>query len=298
MMATATKSRKKKPIGEVWQVGNTDYHADMLADSSTSLKLLLNDPEVYYRCRVAKTHPTPRPAAESVNLGSAFEIALLEPELFEAHVHVARDAKGKACGYRAKGYQTAVDKYPPDHVVVTQEDFDKIEPMLASVRSNAEALELVESTGHAQLSVRWTDPATGCLLKCRFDKLLDDGRILQLKTARDAGRDGFAKQVGELHYHTAEALYRRARQVVREIGEPEVGQLDDYKYLVVEKEWPHKCRVYHLGPKSREDGERWLIKALGDLAAFRAFHGVDTAWQDDDHGRDVEIEIADWQLRR
>lgn len=275
----------QQPSCEVWNIDNEAYHAEQDHDSSTTIKLYLEDPLTYFLCRVAKTEPMQHPGPGPVNLGSAFEIALLEPERYEEVVAVTK------CGYKSAGFRDFVAELEPGQIAITEDDALKVRPMVESVKQNPEAWNLCEAPGDVQLSLKFACLETGIRLKVRYDKLCDDGRIVQVKTSRDPMPWAFGKQVHDLRYHVAEALYRQARVIAVDFGVLALGDERDYLYLVVQNEPPFECLVHRLSPRAVKLGFAELRKALAEISNFRAFYGTDKPWHTSYHGQVNEIDL-------
>jgi exodeoxyribonuclease VIII len=277
-------------------VSNEDYHDDTEYESSTTLKLFDSDPYTYWRSRIAKQIPVPRPAAESVNLGSAFEIKLLEPELFDKCVAVCRDG-----GYRSAAFRKFTAGLPRGVVPITQEDCEKIPLMLDSVHASNSACALLSKPGGNQVSLRWCCPQTGIKLKCRFDRVLDDGRVVQLKTSRDPTAEAFAKQAYDLQYHVAEQLYLDGFALAYEAGildAPGHGSIQQV-YLVVGNDEPFETYTWHLDEDSQELGAAELERILFRLAAFRERYGSNgKPWHSEEHGTISPLRLPPWAFKK
>jgi hypothetical protein len=276
-------------VGEdaaLWHVSNFDYHQDKECESSTTLKLLDENPNVYFRARIMSEIPMPRPSAESINLGSAFEYKLFEPEIFE------RLVKKTPHGYRSAGFAKVAATLGPEDVLITDDHFDRIEPMLKSVYENPKAVELMEAAGQVQISQRWTEEF-GIRCKARHDKLLDCGATINLKTTRDPEKRAFGKQIFDLKYHIAAALYIRGRDALIDSDAAELGEDDRHYFLTVANEEPFETEVYVLKDRAIALANRELDKILRDLSEYRGrFAGGHLApWQRSYHGRTEEIDL-------
>jgi len=93
-----------------------------------------------------------------------------------------------------------------------------------------------------ELSVVWQDRATGLPCKMRIDigcSLFGRPHIIDLKSARDAGRAMFGRQIESLGHHIRAAHYLEGARVS--------GLFDDpaYAWLVQDKPEPYLCAFYY-----------------------------------------------------
>jgi hypothetical protein len=112
-----------------------------------------------------------------------------------------------------------------------------------------------------------TDPDTGVAMRARFDYLpkpdLDDCTV-DLKTARDASPDGFAKAVAEHRYDIQQEFYLHLYAIM-------TGDfMARMKFVAVEKEPPFLVGVYELATEFAEMGRRKVRQALETYAACSA----------------------------
>lgn len=137
--------------------------------------------------------------------------------------------------------------------------------------------------GAAEVSLFATDPATGVLLKVRPDYMLrpcgmfPHGLIIDGKSTVDAspGPDGFGRQVWNLDYGLASALYPRVFQQVFRTAEP-----PPFFWLAQEKESPYAAKFYPAGDSLRAYWNRRIDQLLPRVAECQRT-GVWPAYGDD-----------------
>jgi exodeoxyribonuclease VIII len=226
------------------QLSNEDYHrADGI--SKSGLDLILRSPAHY---RFAEK----REATRAMEIGTALHCAILEPERFASEYMLLRNCTDR----RASEYKEAVKVWGTERVL-TGTEADKVAGMQESVRSNPH-LSMLAEPGRCELSVFATDPETGVLIKCRFDKLTDGGVAIDLKKTQDI-RD-FGKSVANYGYHMQEAFYR-------DVWEWATGErLAGFVFAAVEEQMPHASAPLTLDAEALDIGRMLYRKALNEYA--------------------------------
>lgn len=226
------------------QLSNEDYHrADGI--SKSGLDLILRSPAHY---RFAEK----REASRAMEIGTALHCAILEPERFASEYMLLRNVTDR----RASEYKEAVKVWGSERVL-TGTEADKVVGMQESVRTNPH-LAYLDAAGRCELSVFATDPETGVLVKCRFDKMLDNGIAVDLKKTQDI-RD-FAKSVANYGYHMQAAFYADVWKWAT--GEDLVG----FIFAAVEESMPHASAPFTLDEEALDIGRMMYRKALNQYA--------------------------------
>jgi hypothetical protein len=150
---------------------------------------------------------------------------------------------------------------------------------------------IFEQPGRAEHAIRFAHES-GIRLKASFDRLLDDGAIVDLKTARDPSRLGFRRALAEYGYHRQAAIYCQGRDQY-------VGPRDwpSHYFVVVGNEPPHECAVYIVGQRSLEHGAQQIADLLQRLRDLRDY-GVPEAWHGAGHAEPCEIDLPEWEFSR
>lgn len=214
--------------------------------SKSGLDLISRSP-AHYAYRTA-SEPT-----RAMVIGSATHAAILEPEEFDKQYMLLRDVTDR----RSSVYKQAAEQFGADNVL-TGTEADSVIGMRESVRLNSAAVELLDAFGYVEIAVFATDPITGVLVKCKFDKLLNDLRSVDLKTTQDL-RD-FSRSVANYRYHVQQAYYS-------DVFAWATGfQLESFDFLAVEKEAPNASRIFRLDTPSVDYGRKLYRQAL-DLYA-------------------------------
>jgi len=199
----------------------------------------------------------PRSPQQQANLdfGSAWHTAMLEPDNFEPTV--ALDDTGLS--RNSNDYKEWRAKQG-DRVILRQKEIDKINYMRDVAYSKPFVREILEAPGHAELTGIYKEPDFPSLWgKVRIDKALDEGYIIDLKSAVSAGRDGFRRAIWNYSYNLQAALYIRAMTVITGY------RFRRFAWLVQEKVPPFECRLEGADPGEMDEAQDRLNMMMADL---------------------------------
>lgn len=236
-------------------VDNADYHADRNAVSSTALKRMLQSP-AHFRASQLK----PRKETLAQAFGSAVHSMLLEPHLFEYQYRV-EPAVGTATDTRNEKCET-ISQAVPEQMLLSQQQHDEILAMRGSANKHAAIRQMLIS-GEAETTFCWTDRETGVLLKARTDWIQFETCIWDVKTAADASRTGFSRACANYDYHFSCAMYREGVHAL-------TGRWLPFRFVVLEKGFPHACAVYEASASFIKRGEEDFRIALRKFAQCQA----------------------------
>jgi len=224
---------------------NDAYHA-YAGISKSGLDLIARSPAHYaYR---AENEPS-----RAMVIGSATHAAIFEPEVFAKQYMLLKDVTDR----RSSAYKEAVKVYGEENVL-TGKEADAVAGMQAALQLNQNAQALLAADGWSEIAVFATDPVTGVLVKCKFDKLLKDLRSVDLKTTQDLRE--FAKSVANYRYHVQQAFYS-------DVFEWATGeQLAGFDFLAVEKDAPNASRIFVIDTPSVDYGRKLYREALNTYA--------------------------------
>lgn len=277
-----------------------DYHA-LDAVSATLLKSARN---TLADAKEQIEHP--RKSTPEMILGQATHTSVFEPhllhELFvkaEQCCEVVASGKNKGarcphpgkivndndhwlCGQHARGQESTTER-----AILSADEWRDMQGMTRSVITHPEISKILDAEGGVELSILWTDPATGLLCKARVDKY---ARRLQtfsdLKTCRDAHPDRFPKTIFDLGYHVQAAHYL--------FGGFQHGiDADTFAFMPVESYGPHKAALYQLEPETVAFGEmerEQLMRRVAECKASGVWPGYPTQAQ--------MIGLPDWAKAR
>ena len=214
---------------------NAEYHAHP-AISKSGLDRIDQSP-AHYRASLVE----PRKETPALVFGSAAHCWILETDHISERYVIApegidrRTKDGKAAWSRMEA---------SGKTIISVDDAETLENMLASVHSHPVANELLDN-GIAESSV--FAELLGVPVKCRPDWLHDNSVIVDLKTTDNAGPNAFAKSCASYRYHVQAAFYS---DICREIG----LDIKAFVFLAVEKNPPYAVSVYELDSDSIEVG--------------------------------------------
>lgn len=251
------------------------YHAhDSISNSG--LKLLSRSPAHF------KYRPDDKIDKRNLTIGKALHMAMLEPHSLES-VYKFTDAIDRRC----KKYKEYAKERGGDFTLTESESWH-VAGVRDSLWSNTATALLLSQLGHTELSGFSTDPETGVTCRHRFDKLLNSGVAIDLKTTIDARPDAFSRAIYNYNYHVQAAFYADQHEWITGI------ELADFIFIVVESEPPYATNIYRLSEESIQIGRETYRKALNIYASCRE---LDT-WPAYDTNGIQEISIPQWVINQ
>lgn len=230
--------------------------------------------------------------SEHMLLGTLTHVMILEPDRLEKSFMVVPkfDRRSKADKQRWADY--VADAEALGQTVVREGETGEVDlarAMRDAVHANPDARELLK-VGHPEVSLYAEDPQTGILLRSREDWMPDSNVVVDLKTARDAGK-WFAADAFKLGYHIAAHHYCHVRQQVNLTND---GPIDwpEYRWIVVGSAAPHLVAVYEPDADMMELGRRAWERGL---VRWMDCNATDT-WPGLPHGV-TQISPPAWALK-
>jgi hypothetical protein len=258
-------------IEGIWSVaGMNEYHADRECISHSSLEHFRRSPSGYnqkYNCGISGSGED----AAWLILGSLLHAFVLERHKFDAMFAIAPRVDGRTKSGKAELliFEASVN----GRTVITADQAELMHGMAESLRSSPIAGPLLfDSPGRNELAVRWQDEC-GVWLKCSFDRLLDCGIDLNLKTSRDPSPESWSRDAFRFGYHRQSELYRRGKEKFFPSGET--------FHVVVGTEPPHQVAVYEIGINEIMLAKEENDHDLASLAQRRASSDWSEQWQKD-----------------
>lgn len=226
---------------------NDAYHSYPEGVSSSGLKEVLRSPAHYFFRE--QTEPT-----RAVEIGTAIHTALLEPERFKSEYVLLRGVKDR----RASEYKEAV-KVHGSELVLTGKEADNVAGMQEAVLSNPLMSSRLNGKGWRELSLLVREPETQVLVRVRFDLLLEDGYIVDVKKTQDARPEAFSRAIDSYGYDLSAALYIDALKWA-------TGEDATFEFAAVEEKLPHAHKLYQPCATTLEEGRRKYKEALAIFA--------------------------------
>jgi hypothetical protein len=212
--------------------------------------------------------------------GRVFHPAILEPETVD--LLVAPNINKNTNEYKAWKAAHA------GREIVTEAEKEILTGMAASVAAHPSASKLLfQGDGINEHSGWWIDEESGELCRCRPDRYRRDlGIIIDLKSAKDASKEGFARDAEKLGYFLSAAMYWDGVEAVT--GDYVKG----FVFVAVEKEFPFAVGVYAYDLRSIEAGRTKYKRLLMEIADCK-HAGKWPAYSDE-----IEtISLKDWTLK-
>ena len=230
-----------------------DYHRDDALGHSGMIQLLRSGLH-FDTWRRTINQPT-----EAMEFGTAFHLAMLEPELFNDRIAVQPDSIGTR---RGKAWDEFQDE-SAGKIILRRENektgFNILTGMIESLErpGHTTARQLVRAQSRIiEQSIFWDHH--GVMLKCRPDLNIPDILTLgDLKSCVDASAVGFGRQAANLGYDIQAALYLSG------VNQDQDEFYRDFIFICVEKTPPHAIAV-RPAPQEMLDAGRGKIRMALD----------------------------------
>lgn len=225
----------------VYDMPEAEYHRRPEL-SSTEARRLLDSPAKF---KWAQTHPQ-APKAE-FDLGHAVHEKVLG--VGGGITVIPDDVLASNGAVSTKAAKEFIEAARADGLTPIKRDVaDVVDAMAEAVLAHPSARVLLEQDGgHPEASVFATDPDTEIEMRARFDYL---ARIaVDLKTARDASPNGFARAAADHGYHVQRGHYLDTLEFAG-------GNADGFVFVVVESTAPYLVGVYRLNSEFEDLGVR------------------------------------------
>jgi len=248
-------------MNEIKNIGIEKYHSGEGVSRSMLLELR-KTPFHYYSKFLSgnKQAQDPPPVINRLNaleFGNAFHTLILEPEKFDAEYLVIPkiNRATKAGKETFKAYLET--SQGTGAKLLCEESFKIMQNIQESISANAEASGALGGALYER-SMFWIDPDTDIQCKARPDAW-HDNMIVDLKTAANADLRSFQRSIVAGGYHLQAAMM--AEGILHTQG----VVMDNFVYVVVEKDEPHAVATYILDCEALEEGRKQFKKLLQKL---------------------------------
>lgn len=261
-----------------------EYHSDPAVVGHSALVSLLHSPKHYYADLQRGRKVTP-----AMEFGTALHTQVLEPERFAVEFVVK--PKFDLRTTVGKENSAAWDAENPGKTIISEADKESIEGMFAAL-CERDDIALKIRNSYREKSFFWTDEDTGIECRIRPDLLIFDeitGEIIgaaDLKSAQNASKAKFAREIGDRGYDLQAAFYSDA------ISEA-LGRRIPFFLIAVESSYPHGVASYEVGPVTMEVGRKKYRTALQLLQWCRE----NARWPSYQLGDSEVIEVPSWYAR-
>jgi exodeoxyribonuclease VIII len=266
------------------------YHADPSTVSKSGLDLIARTPLHYWAAHLDPDRPEREDTPAFVEGRAVHALALEGREVFDRQFAVAPrvDRRTKA---GKEDWQAWADAHA-SHTILTAAQSERVEAMHAGLQRHEGARRYLGADGDAEVSIYWTDEATGVACRCRPDKIVpipgtDEVVLVDLKTTRDGLDDEtISRTLARYRYHVQAAWYvdgaRAAGLAVRA-----------FALVFIEKSRPHGARVVTMCEDSITCGRvlyRENLETYAECLASGQWPGYSTATE--------TVSIPSWEMRR
>ena len=238
------------PSDKPFYQSNADYHADHESLSAGMLKDFMDSPQLYYAKYIA--HTVDQRSSERLAFGSACHTAVLEPDKWDQEIAIA-----PACDRRTKAGKAEWSAFAAEStgkLILNPDQANTIEAVRNAVHECNLASSLIKSPGIVEQPVRWIDSWTEISCKCKPDKLLDDGTVIDLKTVADTPLRAFQKNLTKFHYGIQGVHYLEGTGARR------------FVWIVVNISPPHQVEIFELDRASIEHAKAIRQTSMEELA--------------------------------
>jgi exodeoxyribonuclease VIII len=235
---------------------------------------------LYYK--TLRDHP--RPSTPTLEIGTAFHVAVLEPDLFAANYipdpfpgSQSKAAKEARKELRSAGKIIVANDIDEESGIWGVGKYDAILKMAEAVRAHRTASILLDpQAGIPELSAYWVDQETKKLCKARADFYNQAHEIIvDLKSTTNAAMAEFAKSCASYRYHIQDAWYTDG---FRAVG----ARVRAFVFVAVEKDPPYGVACYRLDKGDQELGRSMY---QNDLRVYQQCAEADTwpnyGWDDE-----------------
>lgn len=251
----------RKPLAEP-KLPGIDY-----ALSGSALKVFRESVPRFAGLYVHKTIDW-KPASDAMEFGTLFHCVLLEPDSLTKKFAAAPECTKQGDKNKATWAAAEQAAKANNQILVKRDDLIKALRMSDAVRANPDCRELLEHPGKVEFRLgaskrpaKPDDPPVvehdflGLLLQARYDKLLDDGSHLEVKT--DQNPYEFGKSLTNFWYYGQGAFQRMVAEYA--------GLSGECHYLIVGKEEPYESCVQRLSRRDLEMGRQEVEALLSEL---------------------------------
>lgn len=246
--------------------------------NSGSLARIRRSAAFYYANLGADRDSTP-----DMRVGSVVNDLVLCPDVFESRIVVCGPCcgtlvKGGLCGNNGKvvvGGRSYCGKHAPEgaepdpRITVTEEQLARAQDMATAVLTDPDASALLKRCGLREVTLLWTDPATGLRCKGRVDAVEETTspfelpKMLDLKKSIKAHPDHFPSEIQKRNYHGQLAFYDSGWHALTGTHtEPHIIAVNDVKGDDV-----HEVGTYQIIADAIEAGRDANRKALAKIKA-------------------------------
>jgi len=253
--------------GLYYDLSDVEYHAQQDSSehyySSTQLKDMVTDPELFYRKYITKEIEKDSMAAFDV--GSYYHCAILEPEKLDTAFAVFSGKVRR--GKEWEDFQLA----NAGKTILTQTMKEEADNLITATKQSPIAMRIL-SNGTAEVSL-FTE-LDGVKIKTRYDYLVlgkEYSYIADLKSTSGSVRSHHTIQgkIATLQYELSAALYIKAINKYITDNKLEYAPIEDF-FLIFASKNQMSCKTYLLSSEQIKIGNAKIDLALKELKKYIA----------------------------
>lgn len=232
------------------------YHADTESVSKTGLDLIARAPAIYYarmldpkyeRVAVALGEDGDEMKPGQLE-GTLAHCAILEPEEFGRRYAIGPAVRRNTSKWKEFEAEARAD----GKVAIKGAQYDAAMWQAESAMRHPRVNELLAGNHSVEVSAYWRDPQTGIACRCRPDLAAQVGAstsiLMDVKTYTNASAEEFRRQIARKRYHVQDAFYTQGYEIAAGTS------VEEFRFCVIETEWPFAVQVFKLGDESRTEG--------------------------------------------
>lgn len=243
----------------VWNCTDEEYHADRTHLTSTMVRTFMESIPKYHGTYVTG-ELSKEEETDAIVLGSAVHCMVLYGwDKFKDTYAVSPECDRRTTAGKATYAAFLADS--EGKIPLLSWQYAKCCKIADAIKAHPVADRMMHQwEGQNELAVRWEDPIYGIQCKCKFDRLINAGSVVDLKTSRRPYPQSYPYEVRDKRYHVQAAFYLMGRdQLIGESTEP-------YYHVVVDNEPPHEVVVYQFPTQAIEDGTKLIRVAMSELS--------------------------------
>lgn len=256
-------------IMEEYRQKEEAYHNDSGISRSDCLNFSISPAHfLYYR-------NNPKAETKAMTFGTAYHLAILEPELFERYVGVLNeDVKAENKAWNSKANQQAKDDFIASNpVVISQDEADMIEWMRDKLYEKEYILDYLKDEKGGQPEVERFAYLHGQKLRVKID-WRHPGFNLDLKTAYSANILDFQKEIINRAYYFQAGMYTDVDcECETDLNDPK-----PFGFIAQEKDPPYEVSLHWINHELIAQGimeYRQIVREIKQCFDHDVYPGYD-----------------------
>lgn len=218
----------------IYELESYEQYASIPALRSSELKKMAKSP-AHYRAAIIYKKPPSNQSQKTFDKGKAFDVLMLHGQkLFNSSIATDPGINKNSNDYKAWAKQQT------GKLILKKEEIESILEMQAHAFKKQRFAEIFGVDGYRHRVIVWQCSRTSLWCKAEIDWITPDGRVVDLKSARDAGFWFFSRNAYRLGYFHQGAFYLDGLQHVTGIDHKE------FYLAAVEVDPPWESHVFRV----------------------------------------------------